>query len=73
MRRGTQIINGVEYVYEDFPYWDPVKKRGTHKRNYIGKNVDGQFVPNKKHRLQMELDAAKAAIKPGPVPVVTVK
>ena len=70
MRRGTQIINGVEYVYEDCAYWDPAKKRGTHKRNYIGKNVDGKFVPNKKFRLQMELDAAKAAVKPGPVPAL---
>jgi len=41
MKTGTQIINGVEYVYEDRPYWDPVKKRGSPERNYIGKNVDG--------------------------------
>jgi len=25
MRIGTQVINGVEYVYEDQPYWDSKK------------------------------------------------
>lgn len=67
MRIGTQVINGVEYVYEDQPYWDSKKQRGSHKRNYIGKNVDGVFVPNKKHKLQQELETIKAESKPGPV------
>jgi transposase len=64
----TQIINGVEYVYEDQPYWDPVKKRGSHKRNYIGKNVNGVFVPNKKYLLRQELESIKNKTKPGPIP-----
>lgn len=68
MRIGTQVINGVEYVYEDKPYWDPIKQRGSHKRNYIGKNVDGVFVPNKKYKLQQELEHLKVEVKPGPVP-----
>lgn len=68
MKRGAQTINGVEYVYEDQPYWDSAKKRGTHKRTYIGKSVDGIFVPNKKYLLQKELEAVKANVKPGPVP-----
>jgi len=65
----TQIINGVEYVYEDYPYWDSDKQRGSHKRVYIGKNVNGIFIPNKRYKLQLELEAAKADIKPGPAPV----
>lgn len=68
MKTGTQIINGIEYVYEDHPYWDPIKKRGTHKRNYIGKNVDGVFVPNKNYKLQLELESLKTEVKPGAVP-----
>lgn len=73
MRRGTQIINGTEYVYEDQPYWDPEKKRGTHKRIYIGKNIDGVFIPNRKYLLEQELEAAKASVKPGPVPAAECK
>lgn len=67
MRIGTQVINGVEYVYEDQPYWDSKKQRGSHKRNYIGKNVDDIFVPNKKFKLQKELETIKSESKPGPV------
>lgn len=68
MSKGTQMINGTEYVYEDQPYWDTQKKRGAHKRVYIGKNVNGEFIPNKKYLLQMELDKTKENIQPGPVP-----
>lgn len=71
LRKGTQVINGTEYVYEDKPYWDSDKKRGTHKRVYIGKNVNGEFIPNKKYLLQQELAATKANMKPGPVPTET--
>lgn len=67
MKQGTQVINGTEYVFEDHPYWDAKKKRGAHKRIYIGKNVNGEFVPNKKYLLQQELESAKKQLKPGPV------
>jgi len=67
MVRGTQVINGTEYVYEYDSTWNAEKKYGTHKRNYIGKMVNGVFVPNKKYKLQMELEQAK---KRGPVAVV---
>jgi hypothetical protein len=68
VKTGTQFINGVEYVYEDRAYWDSVKKHGSHKRNYIGKNVDGVFVPNKKYLLRQELESIKNKTKPGPIP-----
>lgn len=58
MPRGTQIIKGVEYVYEYDSTWNTDKKYGTHKRNYIGKNVNGEFVPNKEHQLLLELEEA---------------
>ena len=45
MPRGEQKINGVQYVYEYDSTWDADKKYGTHKRNYIGKMVDGVLYP----------------------------
>ncbi len=68
MAKGTQIINGTEYVFEDQPYWDAKKKRGAHKRIYIGKLVNGEFVPNKKYLLEQELAETRKRIQPGPVP-----
>lgn len=64
MACGTQIINGTEYVYEYDSTWNAERKYGTHKRDYIGKMVDGVFVPNKKYKLQMELEQTR---KRGPV------
>lgn len=66
MKRGSQVINGTEYVFEDHPYWDAKKKRGAHKRVYIGKNINGDFVPNKKYALQQELAETKRQMKRGP-------
>ncbi|MCX6088879.1 MAG: IS1634 family transposase [Candidatus Atribacteria bacterium] len=70
MPRGTQVINGTEYVYEYDSTWNAKKKYGTHQRNYIGKIVDGAFIPNKKYTLQQELEQAK---KRGPAPVTECK
>ena len=67
MSRRTQVINGTEYVFEDQPYWDSKKKRGAHKRVYIGKNVNGKFVANKKFLLQQELNKVKKDIRSGPI------
>ncbi len=76
-KQKTQRINGVEYVYIDTPYWDSEKKRGAHKRTYIGKNVDGVFVPNKSYKLQQELHfiGSEEALprKTGPVPAAECK
>jgi transposase len=58
----TQNIKGVDYVYEDTPYWDREKKQNRHRREYIGKlGENGEFVPNKKY-------LAKQAIEPGGEP-----
>ncbi len=44
----TQLISGINYVYEDMPYWDKEKKQTRHKRIYIGTLDDqGEFTPNK--------------------------
>ncbi|HPT37907.1 MAG TPA: IS1634 family transposase, partial [Methanothrix sp.] len=45
--RPTQRIkvkNGIEYWYEETPYYDPVKKQIRHRSKYLGRNVDGQPV-----------------------------
>ena len=49
-KRRTQVIKGVSYVYEDYPYWDKELKQNRHRREYIGKlGEDGEFIPNKKY------------------------
>jgi transposase len=67
--QGTQNINGTEYVYEYISIWNSAKKRSEQKRNYIGKNVEGVFVPNKKYTLQQQLEHATAETEAKPEPV----
>lgn len=69
MPRGSQIINGTEYVYDYTPIWDSEKQRCTQKRTYLGKMLGGVFVPSKKHKLQTELESVKKRL-PGAVPTV---
>jgi hypothetical protein len=38
--------NGVTYIFFDYPYWNSGKSMGLHNRLYIGKLIDGDFVPN---------------------------
>lgn len=64
MKRRIQKIKGIDYVYEDEAYWDSEKQRASHKRKYIGKMIDGKFVPNKNHVLENKLAEKK---KRGPV------
>lgn len=37
-------INGIEYLYEITPYYDPKTKRIRHRSKYLGKNVGGKAV-----------------------------
>ncbi|MCX6697088.1 MAG: IS1634 family transposase [Methanoregula sp.] len=37
-------INGIEYWYEDTPYYDREKKQIRHKSKYLGKNIDNKIV-----------------------------
>lgn len=70
--QGKQLINGTEYVYEYVSVWNAAKKRSEQKRSYIGKNVDGIFVPNKRYTLQ-QLVKSQTHRNPGPVPMVECK
>ena len=69
MPRGTQIIRGTEYVFESVSKWNAEKGYATHKRDYIGKMVEGVFVPNAKYKLKAALAEAQASPRRGPVPV----
>jgi transposase len=37
-------INGIEYWYEDIPYYDKEKKQIRHRSKYVGRNVKGKPV-----------------------------
>ena len=37
-------INGIEYWYEDIPYYDKEKKQIRHRSKYVGRNVNGKPV-----------------------------
>lgn len=52
--RLTQKINGTTYVYENVPEWNARKKATVYKRKYLGKEVDGKFVPNAAYALELK-------------------
>src|SRR5512136_2669546 len=39
-----KVKNGIEYWYEETPYYDKEKKQIRHRSKYLGRNVDGQPV-----------------------------
>jgi transposase len=64
-----QNIKGVNYIYEDIPYWDKNKKSNRHKRNYIGKlGQDGEFIPNAKYLARHKEPVEKGAAVPCKMP-----
>ena len=66
MPEGRQIIGGREYVYEYVSVWNKEKQRSEQKREYIGKMIDGAFVPNKNYLLRLELEKEQSKKRPGP-------
>jgi transposase len=65
VRQRTQSIKGVDYVYEDHPYWDKATKQNRHRRVYIGKlGQDGGFIPNKSYLTRQNEPVAKGAAVP---------
>jgi len=43
--RRIKKINGIEYWYEETPYYDPVTKQTRYKQSkYLGRNIDGKPV-----------------------------
>ena len=69
MAYSTQIIQGREYAYEYKSVWNKEKQRSEQKREYLGRIIDGVFIPNKKQVLKEALAREKdAPAKRGPVP-----
>ena len=69
MPESSQVINGREYVYEYVSVWNKEKQRSEQKREYLGRLIDGEFIPNKKYLLREELAREKeSGGKRGPVP-----
>ena len=61
----TQIIKGVSYVYEDYPYWNKDKRQNRHRREYIGKlGQDGGFIPNNKYLSRQDKTTEKGDAAP---------
>ena len=56
MKRKTQIVNGVTYVYDYFYVWDEKTQSNIRKRKYLGKLIDGDFVPNRVSALEDKLE-----------------
>lgn len=61
----TQVIKNTPYVYIDMPYWNSEKKRGDHKRRYVGKLSGDEFIPNASYMRSLQSERS-AAVKPGP-------
>ena len=63
----TQKIKGVEYVYEDYPYWCKEAKQSRHTRVYIGKlGPDGEFLPNKSY-LSRQREISQQEVTQSPI------
>lgn len=63
--RRIKIINGIEYWYEETPYYDPISKQTRHKSKYIGRNIDGKPV-----RVRSAPDDIKAKTRKKTLPTV---
>jgi len=69
----SQNIRGVDYVYEDHPFWDKTTKQNRHRREYIGKlGQDGEFIPNKKYLARQKEPVEEGATAPAVTPACRV-
>jgi hypothetical protein len=65
----TQRIHGIEYVYSETSFRVPGKTYPGHKRLYLGKMIDGTFVPNTTFlALSKEQQQATGLTSPPPPP-----
>lgn len=48
----NKIINGIQYVYEITPYYDPVTKKVRQKSRYLGKDQDGKITKVREKKLR---------------------
>ena len=43
-KRRIKKLNGIEYWFEETPYYDKEKKQIRHRSKYLGRNINGQPV-----------------------------
>lgn len=48
----TKIINGIEYMYEITPWYDPATKKVRQKSRYLGKDQDGKIIRVREKKLK---------------------
>jgi transposase len=48
----NKTINGIEYVYEITPYYDPETKKVRQRSRYVGKNQDGKVSKVREKKLK---------------------
>ena len=60
--RRIKMKNGIEYWYEETPYYDREKKQIRHKSKYLGRNIDGQPVQMRKASAETKEKAKKKTI-----------
>ncbi|WP_319508490.1 IS1634 family transposase [uncultured Methanolobus sp.] len=57
-------INGIEYWYEDIPYYDKEKKQIRHRSKYLGRNVNGKPV-----RIRDAMNSTEETFLPSSKPI----
>jgi hypothetical protein len=62
LTRRIKKKNGIEYWYEETPYYDKEKKQIRHKSKYLGRNIDGQPVQMRKASAETKEKAKKKTI-----------
>lgn len=57
-KQRIKVLKGIEYWYEETPYYDPVSQQTRHKSKYLGRNIDGKPV-----RVRSAPDDVKTTLK----------
>lgn len=60
----TQNIKNVEHVYQESSFRVKGERNPRHSRRYLGKMVDGRFVPNAKYLLLPEAEQERLGLAP---------
>jgi transposase len=71
--RRIKVKNGIEYWYEETPYYNTEKKQIRHKSEYLGRNVDGEPVkmrsapPELKAKLKKKRSSVRSSFDYGSI------
>jgi len=71
--RRIKVKNGIEYWYEETPYYNKEKMQTRHKSKYLGRNVDGEPVkmrsapPELKAKIKKKLASVRSSFDYGSI------